>query len=52
MGINLYVAANITRLPLEKIARGALPFLLTSLVGLAVVAAIPEISLFLVALLK
>ncbi|WP_180903558.1 TRAP transporter large permease [Martelella soudanensis] len=52
VGINLYVAANITRLPLEKVARGALPFLLTSLVGLAVVAAIPEISQFLVVLLK
>src|SRR3546814_6065682 len=44
IGINLFVAANITNLPLERIARGALPFLLTSLVGLAVVAAFPERS--------
>ncbi|MCE7029092.1 TRAP transporter large permease [Jiella avicenniae] len=44
VGINLFVAANITRLSLEKIALGALPFLLTSLVGLAIIAAFPEIS--------
>ncbi len=47
VGINLYVAANITRLPLEKVARGALPFLLTSLIGLAVIAAVPALSLML-----
>src|SRR3546814_11075545 len=39
IGINLFVAANITNLPLERIARGSLPFLLPGLVGLAVVAA-------------
>lgn len=52
VGINLYVAANIAKLPLEKVARGALPFLLTSVIGLAAVAAIPEMSSFLVNLLK
>ena len=45
VGINLYVAANITRLPLEKVARGALPFLVTSLIGLALIAAFPGLSL-------
>ena len=44
VGINLYVAANLTRLPLERIARGALPFLATSFIGLALVAAIPQLS--------
>ncbi|WP_299363065.1 TRAP transporter large permease [uncultured Paracoccus sp.] len=45
VGINLYVAANVTRLPIERVARGAIPFLLASLVGLAVVAAFPDMSL-------
>ncbi|MBM9593591.1 TRAP transporter large permease [Roseitranquillus sediminis] len=44
VGINLYVAANLTRLPLERIARGALPFLVTSLIGLGLVAALPSLS--------
>ena len=44
VGINLYVAANLTRLPLERIARGALPFLATSLLGLGLVAAFPALS--------
>ena len=49
VGINLFVAANITRLSLEKIAVGAIPFLLTSLVGLALVAAFPGLSRILTA---
>jgi C4-dicarboxylate transporter DctM subunit len=52
VGINLYVAANVTRLPLERVAQGAIPFLISSLIGLAVVAGLPEMSQFLVALLK
>ena len=44
VGINLFVAANIPRLSLEKIAVGALPFLLTALIGLAIIAAFPELS--------
>lgn len=52
VGINLFVAANITRSPLEKIAVGVLPFLATSLVGLIVVAIFPSLSLFLTTFLK
>ncbi|SFP39606.1 TRAP transporter large permease [Tranquillimonas alkanivorans] len=52
VGINLYVAANVTRLSIERIARGALPFLLTSIIGLAVIAALPGLSLALVAFIK
>jgi len=52
VGINLFVAAFVTRLPLHAIAAGALPFLVTSLIGLAVVAAFPWLSLFLVDALK
>jgi C4-dicarboxylate transporter, DctM subunit len=52
VGINLYVAANVTRLPLERVAAGALPFLITSLIGLAIVAAFPGMSSFLVQVLR
>ena len=52
VGINLYVAANITRQPLERIARAALPFLAISVIGLAIVAAVPALSLFLPEVLK
>ncbi|MDQ0327448.1 C4-dicarboxylate transporter DctM subunit [Rhodopseudomonas julia] len=52
VGINLYVAANMTSLPLEKIARGAVPFLITSLIGLILIAAFPSLSSVLVEALK
>ncbi|SDH69591.1 TRAP transporter large permease [Alloyangia pacifica] len=45
VGINLYVAANVTRLPIERVARGALPFLLVCIIGLAVIGAFPQLSL-------
>ena len=44
VGINLFVAANITKMSLEKIALGAVPFLITSLIGLGIIAAFPQIS--------
>ncbi|MFN6943092.1 MAG: TRAP transporter large permease [Parvibaculum sp.] len=52
VGINLYVAANITKLPLERIAYGALPFLITCAIGLAIIAAVPQMSQFLVDALR
>jgi len=52
VGINLYVAANITKLPLERIAQGALPFLLTSAIGLAIIAIFPQLTRFLVDILR
>ncbi|MCR4268858.1 TRAP transporter large permease [Nitratireductor sp. ZSWI3] len=52
VGINLYVAANVTRLPLERVAQGAVPFLITALVGLAIVSAFPGMSAFLVNMLE
>lgn len=52
VGINLYVAANVTRLSIERVARGAMPFLLAALVGIVVVAAWPPMSLFLVDILR
>ncbi|GAA4228880.1 TRAP transporter large permease [Sagittula sp. NFXS13] len=47
VGINLYVAANVTRLPIERVAKGAIPFLLVCLVGLAIIAFVPQLSLVL-----
>jgi len=52
VGINLYVAANVTKLSIERVARGTMPFLLASLVGIVVVAAVPQMSLMLVAWLR
>ncbi|ALM50911.1 TRAP transporter large permease [Halomonas huangheensis] len=46
VGINLFVAANITQLPLGRIALGVLPFLIVSLLGLLLVTYVPAISLF------
>ncbi|MFV0492775.1 MAG: TRAP transporter large permease [Pseudorhodobacter sp.] len=45
VGINLYVAANVTRLPIEKVARGAMPFLLACLIGIAVIGLFPQLSI-------
>lgn len=47
VGINLFVAANITQSSLGYISRGIGPFLLISLIGLAILVCFPQISLFL-----
>ena len=52
VGINLFVAANITRLSLERIAAGAVPFLITCLIGLLLLALFPGISSVLLQYLK
>lgn len=52
VGINLYVAANVTKLRIEQVARGTMPFLLASLFGLIVVATVPQMSLILVQWLR
>lgn len=48
VGVNLFVAANVARLPIERVARDAMPFLVATLVGLAIVAAVPQVSLWLI----
>lgn len=48
VGINLYVAANVSKLSIEEVAKGAFPFILACLVGLGLVAAFPSLSLVLV----
>lgn len=47
MGINLYVASSMTEVPVLKIAKATVPFLLSFFVALLLIAFIPEISLVL-----
>lgn len=51
LGLVLYVAAPITGLRVETVARAAFPFLLALLVDLALVAVLPQISMIVPALL-
>lgn len=44
VGINLFVAANITKLSLGKIALAGIPFLIMMLVGLTTISVFPEIT--------
>lgn len=47
VAMNLYVLQGITKLPFEVITRGVMPFLLVLVLGLIIIVAFPEISLFL-----
>lgn len=47
LGLLLYVAAPITKLPIETLAKAVVPFLLTILVDLVLVCLFPQLSLFL-----
>ncbi len=47
LGVNLFVACNLTGLSLEQVSRRAVPFLLFMLVGLVTVVLLPELSLLL-----
>jgi C4-dicarboxylate transporter, DctM subunit len=47
VGVCLFVASGIGKVPLEKVARAGLPFLLISIVVLMLVSYIPALSLFL-----
>lgn len=48
VGINLFVSANITKLSIEKVAVGAMPFLVSSLAGLVILIVAPGLSQWLV----
>src|SRR5665648_69330 len=52
MGLNLFVASGISRLPMGEVIRGVLPFSAVLFASLLMVTYIPQISLFLVDLLK
>lgn len=47
VGVCLFVASGIGKVPIEKIAKAGLPFLLVSLLVLALVTYVPQVSLFL-----
>ncbi|MCD8221387.1 MAG: TRAP transporter large permease [Clostridiales bacterium] len=46
-GLNLFVAAGITKQPMLKVAKGCIPFIAMSLIALLVVTYVPEVSLWL-----
>lgn len=48
MGINLYVASSMTKVPVLKIAQAAVPFLVAFFIALLMIAFIPQLSLMLV----
>jgi len=47
VGMIVYVVQGVTKVPLEEVFRGNLPFLISMFVALALLLAFPEISLFL-----
>lgn len=47
MGVNLFVASSMTEIPVLRIAKGALPFIIGFLVALIFITFIPQISLLL-----
>ena len=48
IGINLFVASGIFKEPLTEVIKSVLPFLFVMLLGLAIITAFPQISLFFV----
>lgn len=46
IGINLFVASGVFKEPLTEVIKSIVPFLLVMLIGLALITAVPEISLF------
>jgi tripartite ATP-independent transporter DctM subunit len=52
VGMNVYVVQGVTKVPMEEVFRGILPFALVLIVGIAILVAFPQISLFLPSLMK
>lgn len=52
MGINLFVASGMTKIPMLKLARAVVPFLVTFLISLGLITNIPGISMNLVSALS
>ena len=48
VGVNLFVACGISKLSIEKLSKAVLPFIGIMVLGIIVLAFVPEISLFLV----
>jgi len=47
VAINVYVVQGVTKVPMEEVFRGIIPFAVVFLVGIALLVAFPQISLFL-----
>jgi tripartite ATP-independent transporter DctM subunit len=47
IGINLFVVQGITKVPLHDVVIGIVPFVVSFLIGLAILIAFPQVSLFL-----
>ncbi len=52
IGLNAFVVHGVTNVPTEEVFRGLTPFILVMCLGLAIVVAFPQISLFLPGLMK
>jgi C4-dicarboxylate transporter DctM subunit len=52
VGVNLYMACSIGNINMKDIAKGLLPFLVSSIIVLLVVTYLPQLSLFLPGLMK
>jgi tripartite ATP-independent transporter DctM subunit len=48
VGMTVYVVHGVTAVPLEQVFRGTIPFVIAMIIGLAILVAFPDISLFLV----
>jgi C4-dicarboxylate transporter DctM subunit len=47
VGMTVYVVQGVTKVPLDEVFRGNIPFVVVMIIGLAILVAFPEISLFL-----
>lgn len=47
LGVNLFVASSVSKIPLEQIIKGILPFLLMMIITLLVITYVPEMSTWL-----
>lgn len=51
-GLNLFVTTSISSEPVSKIIKGAIPFIIISLVAMAIITYVPEVTMFLVRAMK
>lgn len=47
VAINVYIVQGVTRVPMEDIFRGIIPFVIVYLIAIGFIVAFPDISLFL-----
>ena len=52
VGLNSYVVAGVTRVPLEEVFRGILPFCISMLMCVILLYVFPQITLFLPSIMK